>query len=739
MTFQSIHKLSTYLMAGTAFAAVALSGEVRPEVGLAATVAILGSWFWEAPRVRPERWAPIWSGLGVLVFGLTFFAAYSGGNWVQAGANLLVYLLVAKLFTRRTSRDYQWIHIVSFLLLVAGTTLNADLSYAVCFLGFTVFSTWALILWHLRRELEDNRLVKHRAGASSERVEVDRILRSRRVAGPAFLAGTAGVSLAVFLASSALFLLFPRIGFGMFFQRSRPAIVMAGFTDGTTLGGHGLIRDDDTVVMRVQVNDSRFTGAENPELHWRGVAFDRYAGGRWSRSRRAFATWHHVEHQESKTLVVLDRNNGPGGGHTRSGRPPLRQEIYLEPLDTATLFAASTPLAFEVDNPVYGRSSGGSIGQNDEVRLPHSAGLRYVATSDPDPPDSATLAAVGDANAVDLAAYLELPPEMPARVVELARTITAGASGPYAKAVAIERYLRANYTYTLVMDSDVRDEPIDHFLFVRKAGHCEYFSSAMSVLLRAVGVPTRNVNGFLGGEWNEYGGYLAVRAGDAHSWVEVWFDGQGWVTFDPTPSGALGPLERSGGGVLGRMRRMLDTLRLAWFKWVLDFDLTRQIGLFREIGSLFRGGGGELGKTVVAWAKRHRRPLLGGLAAGALGVALLSWRRRRRDAASPDRPEPPRQHPIIDLWAAASRRLARRGFPRPPARTPREHAATLRSSSAPGAAPYVELTELYYDVRFGAPALAAAADIAAARRLAEEIAAALRGRPRSRPTAPPAA
>ena len=60
----------------------------------------------------------------------------------------------------------------------------------------------------------------------------------------------------------------------------------------------------------------------------------------------------------------------------------------------------------------------------------------------------------------------------------------------------------------------------------------------MAILLRAAGVPTRNVNGFLGGEWNEYGGYIAVRGGDAHSWVEVWFEGVGWVTFDPTPAAA---------------------------------------------------------------------------------------------------------------------------------------------------------------------------------------------------------
>ena len=73
----------------------------------------------------------------------------------------------------------------------------------------------------------------------------------------------------------------------------------------------------------------------------------------------------------------------------------------------------------------------------------------------------------------------------------------------------------------LDLKRDERYEPLEDFLFVQKAGHCEYFASALAVMLRTVGVPTRSVNGFYGGEWNSFGHYLAVRQGDAHSWVEV--------------------------------------------------------------------------------------------------------------------------------------------------------------------------------------------------------------------------
>jgi len=115
------------------------------------------------------------------------------------------------------------------------------------------------------------------------------------------------------------------------------------------------------------------------------------------------------------------------------------------------------------------------------------------------------------------------------------------------------------------MESPGDVEPIHFFLFSRKRGHCEYFSSAMAIMLREVGVPTRNVNGFLGGEWNEYNDYIAVRAGDAHSWVEVYVRGVGWVTFDPTPSASIDRLGRGGSGVSDRRRRQMDSLRFQWF------------------------------------------------------------------------------------------------------------------------------------------------------------------------------
>jgi transglutaminase-like putative cysteine protease len=735
--FSAIHKVASYLMALCAFGGLVLSGELGSLATISTGVGIGISWYWEPPRIKLERWNFVWNAAAVSVSAYTVLAGFLGDGWIISGARFLLFLLVAKLFNRRSSRDYQQAYVVSFLMLVAGTTLNADLSYAVCFLGYVVFATWALILFHLRREIEENFLLKHASDSSSEKVEVERILNSKRIVGPAFLAGTSAISLVIFFASALLFFLFPRIGFGLFFQKSRSGVNIAGFSDGVKLGAHGLIRNDPTVVMRVKIDDDRYQGALAPELHFRGVAFDTYARGQWSRSETAWSTKYEVRSTERKTTFYLrsgDPNESKPQLVARAQRG-LVQEIYLEPLETSVLFGASQPISFELDHYQVGTRRG-SLGQNDEVRISHSSGLRYVVSSDVSAPPEAALRGARPANPHRMRMYLSVPAEIPPRVIELAQTITKEARTPYEKALAVMKYLRTHFTYTLQMDTDDDREPLDYFLFERKMGHCEYFSTAMSILLRAVGVPTRNVNGFLGGEWNEYGDYLAVRSGDAHSWVEVWLDEAGWVTFDPTPP-ALTPLGRGGGTLLDRMRRMLDTMRLQWFKWFIEYDLGKQLKVLRGLSSLFglddkKPGGARMSPS--AWLKQHYRAVLVGVGTLVLLILGIGYLRRGPREKTPDRRRPAQlHHPVVVLFSRTAALLQKRGYPRGPARTPREHAASLVTAHAPGASPFAALTELYYDARFGQTTPLAPPDVLSrAHTLATEVREALRAQRASR-------
>jgi transglutaminase-like putative cysteine protease len=130
--------------------------------------------------------------------------------------------------------------------------------------------------------------------------------------------------------------------------------------------------------------------------------------------------------------------------------------------------------------------------------------------------------------------YLQLPLSLPYRVRELAERITRDADNPYDKAEAIVNYLK-QFGYTLDIPAPPYDaDGVDYFLFTLKRGYSDYFASAMTVMLRAVGVPARLAVGYAPGERTAGGSFL-VRDSDSHAWVEVFFPGYGWVEFEPTP------------------------------------------------------------------------------------------------------------------------------------------------------------------------------------------------------------
>src|SRR6185295_13847344 len=126
-------------------------------------------------------------------------------------------------------------------------------------------------------------------------------------------------------------------------------------------------------------------------------------------------------------------------------------------------------------------------------------------------------------------------PDIDPRIAKLAREFAKGAPTEVEKARAVEHHLRHDFGYTLQLLPAAVADPLTHFLFVRRKGHCEYFASAMTVMLRTQGIPARLVTGFQSGTFNPMTELFVVRASDAHSWVEAWLPRRGWTTFDPTP------------------------------------------------------------------------------------------------------------------------------------------------------------------------------------------------------------
>lgn len=693
MRFSALHEATSYLMVAAAFAPLALSREL-PSLGVVLTLlAGVASFFYEPsrhPTMRQRGWSIAWNVASVAAFAWTVLESLRG-RLLTAGALFLCFLLINKLWNRHSSRDYLHVYAISFLMLVAGAVLNNDLTYAACFFAYVVFATWTLTLFHLRREMEENYLIKHSDGGA-ERVEVDRILNSRRIVGWPFLGATALVSLAIFLGAALVFLLLPRLGLGLFASSSRPTLTV-GFSDRVDLDRYGLVKDNPQVVMRVELP----AGPPQEPLYFRGVTFDHYANGRWSRTLRRTARLH----ERGGLEFIGDERPSPQRAR-RLIDQALEQRIYLDPLDTGVLFGAARAIAFAVPAttvPIELEArAGDEIHALERQRgrlVERRSGLRYTVYSHIDRPDVPPRAYVDeDLTDEDQAPYLALPDDLPPRIAALAHTITRGHQGSWPKVVAIRDYLK-RYRYTLELKRDRRYEPLEDFLFIEHAGHCEYFATALAILLRTVGVPTRSVNGFYGGRWNAYGRYLAVRQGDAHSWVEVYLDRVGWVTVDPTPpSAAVGPAASDSWTTLGQL---IDDLQLAWFKYVIAYDLGQQVKLAHGLGEIAQQS--TAGARLRQLWRRGARPLLLALPL-ALALWLLVSRRLRRG-----RRLPARDAGALNAYTRALRALERRGLVRRPGETGRELAQRLEQAGDPAAAPFRTLVEQYYAARFGGRAI----------------------------------
>jgi hypothetical protein len=234
----------------------------------------------------------------------------------------------------------------------------------------------------------------------------------------------------------------------------------------------------------------------------------------------------------------------------------------------------------------------------------------------------------------------------------------------------------------------------------------------MAVMLRALRIPARVVNGFRTGEFNDLTSQYLVRASNAHSWVEAYFPGYGWVSFDPTPAG---PLETHTGW--SRAMLYLDAMASFWREWVINYDASHQQALGQEAGR----SGRRLVTEVRKWARRHYSAWLraarqvqdtvsgspwrwsaGGLSAAALLLLVINARRlwrafsQRSLAAHPEKA--PRAAAAI-WYERMTRLIARRGWPKSPSQTPAEFVACIDDASLRKG--IAEFTRRYESARFG--------------------------------------
>jgi hypothetical protein len=265
----------------------------------------------------------------------------------------------------------------------------------------------------------------------------------------------------------------------------------------------------------------------------------------------------------------------------------------------------------------------------------------------------------------------------------------------------VEAALRKGYRYDLESPSGAAKNPLDDFLFVSKRGHCEFYSTAMAIMLRTLGVPTRNVNGFIGGTFNRFGRYYAVRQGDAHSWVEVYVDGKGFVRFDPTPPSDAAPQSEIT-GVLAFVRDMVEAAAQRWDRNVVGYDMSQQVSLLRAVRDHY-GSFRSKNKLGAAMLASPRRVLFTALGLASVTAGVVFWLRRRKPTERPPRPSESeqKQRENADLYRALDAALTERGAPRPSGTPPLTHVKALLHLGHPVAEPALRLTERYLRARFG--------------------------------------
>ena len=300
---------------------------------------------------------------------------------------------------------------------------------------------------------------------------------------------------------------------------------------------------------------------EVPRYYWRAYTYDIYSGQGWASSPVESVVYPADEiftiekpeyyRQVQHSFEVLDAEE-----------PLLFRAGILE--------SASVPLDAEWRNIISRLSLPAAPTGNADLYRATSAAQTYQVNSLIATVDVETLRGVwAEYPEWVRQRYLALPP-IPARVTELAQEITATAPSLYDRAVAIETYLRQTYPYDLeVKAPPVGRDPVDYFLFDLKRGYCDYYASAMVVMARASGVPARLVVGYAGGTYDPVSAAYNISQADAHSWVEVYFPGIGWVEFEPTAG--LPGFERSGTGAapLPFTAPEKKDDQLAWFwRWL---------------------------------------------------------------------------------------------------------------------------------------------------------------------------
>ena len=710
--------LALYLLVLTGFATLASTGglDLPSTILVGAALAVRGYLLAKRRQVViSERWTTPLTVAYFVFFAVDYFVF--SRSFLPATVHLALFGVVVRMFSLRKERDHVMLAILAFLMVLASAVLTVDSVFLFSFAAFMLMAVATFVLMEMRRSGHSADI---QARHSSDPREHRRLAFSLARVAPALM-------LMILVAGAGVFFLLPRMSAGYLGGYSFGTDFSSGFSDRVQLGQIGQIQQSTAVVMHIQI-DGDTVGRY--DLHWRGVALANFDGHSWSNPRDQFA----LRRRADKSFEVPRFDNPVLTSYVmanQSREQIIHYRVLMEPIGTNVFFLAPWARSIRGEYRLVGADSSGAVYDFDTSR----AISRYEAESDIATPAASELRAAGQNYPPSIGSmYLRLPDVDP-RVSQLAAQVTASAKSNFDKAAALENHLRTHYGYTLQLPRTTVKDPIANFLFERKQGHCEYFASSMAVMLRTLGIPSRVVNGFRTDEFNDLTGNYVVRAKDAHAWVEAYFPGYGWQTFDPTPGGGADTPQG-----WGRVGLYVDAMASFWRDWIVSYDTSHQYILGQAAVSGTRG----LFEGARAWARTHydrmlkwargsqdrvenspvRWAVIGAVIAMAL-VLLGNLGRLARllhERWLQAHPESSPEQAAAMWYGRMARALARRGMKKPAAQTPQEFMKKIEDARL--RAPVARFTEVYESARFGN----SADDAQRLPELYEEVELATRGR-----------
>ena len=493
MRFEKCFQTASLALICSGFMSILLAGTISMVTAACFLAALFIGWFRKPKKVRKiYQW--LVTGLILLIF-LTDLLFVS--RLAVAVIRLMLMLILLKVFTREEKRDYSTLYLLSFSLLLISSTSTISALFVLS-AGAVLFTfVLSLVLFEMRPAYLANPGMEFSLRKS--------------------LQATSLITLLIILLAVPIFLVIPRTALGMF---GKTQVSSIGFSPSVNLGDMGAMLENGEVVMRIEVRQGR--DAVTPDLKWRGVAMDRFDGRTWVNTFSGSKPI--IPDIQGRYLLETDRFQD---------EQLVEQSVYMEPFSNV-VFTSHNPIQLSG----FSRSMQVMQAGNEAIYLQPKPNqpVEYILYTDIQSRTHRIKAFDSEAPIPEIdERYLQMP-EIDPRIPPLAKTIVKDATSRLAQVLLLESFLKTQFEYSLNHSSARSEDPLGNFLFATRTGHCEYFATAQVIMLRSLGIPARMINGFRAGEFNEWGDYFIVRQSDAHSWVEAWLPGSGWIEFDPTPA-----------------------------------------------------------------------------------------------------------------------------------------------------------------------------------------------------------